>query len=97
MDIFQAELGRRGLPRFSSVMLAMTIVAGASWNAARADILIPTNAGGADAEVREEEFNFGGTGVPQGTNRGASTHGSLPRESRMPRATRRATAPARST
>jgi hypothetical protein len=43
-----------------------------SWSPARADIFIPTNSGGADAEVREEEFNLNGTGVPQGTNRGAS-------------------------
>jgi hypothetical protein len=38
-----------------------------------AAVTIPTNQNGADAEVREEEINPDGTGVPQGTNRGANT------------------------
>jgi hypothetical protein len=39
-----------------------------------ATIVIPTNQnGGADAEVREEEVNPDGSGVPQGANRGSST------------------------
>jgi hypothetical protein len=37
-----------------------------------ADVIIPTNQNGADAEVREEDINPGPTGVPQGTNRGAN-------------------------
>ena len=38
-----------------------------------ATISIPTNQnGGADAEVREEEINPNGSGVPQGTNRGSN-------------------------
>jgi hypothetical protein len=37
-----------------------------------AAVVIPTNQNGADAEVREEEINPSGTGVPQGTNRGGS-------------------------
>jgi hypothetical protein len=37
-----------------------------------AAVIIPTNQNGADAEVREEEINPGGTGVPQGTNRGGN-------------------------
>jgi hypothetical protein len=60
--------------RYLIFCMATTLLFGSRSMAIAATILIPTNQnGGADAEVREEDINPNGSGVPQGTNRGSNT------------------------
>jgi hypothetical protein len=62
--------------RTTSFFLGCTVfLVIAAIGAAKSDgaIIIPTNQNGADAEVRESDINPDMMGVPQGTNRGAST------------------------
>jgi hypothetical protein len=56
------------------VCVTVTLLLPMNSRGTAATIVIPTNQnGGADAEVREEEINPNGSGVPQGTNRGSNT------------------------
>jgi hypothetical protein len=69
----ETTMGQLNLQRWMVGALATVVFAAMLAVPAAADLRIPTNNGGADAEVREEEVGLDGSGVPQGVNRGANS------------------------
>ena len=73
MDNSQAGLQRCHFTFARRTLLVVgTAIAAGMCSTSSAVIVIPTNLGGADAEVREEELAPNASGVPQGVNRGAN-------------------------